>query len=146
MSSEIKQCQQPSIHGLNTGASQYASPGKHVLSQKSDYAFSAKANGLVANADVSDNKLSASLQYKALSADIVEMAVVLVSPSVEDNITKAKSEAARAYASKIEDLETKLETRSVQRNASFHSSVGIPASQKYGGAGTSQVSLFLHFV
>ena len=96
MSTEIKQCQQPSIHGLNTGASQYASPGKHVLSQKSDYAFSAKANGLVANADVSDNKLS---NYKALSADIVEMAVVLVSPSVEDNITKAKSEAARAYAS-----------------------------------------------
>mgnify|MGYP006890617725 CR=1 FL=1 len=42
---------------------------------------------------------SASLQYKALTADIVEMAAVVISPSVEQNITKAKSEAARATSS-----------------------------------------------
>ena len=100
---------------------------------------------------------STSLQYKALSADIVEMAAVLISPSVEQNITTTKSEAARATSSiecshndvtsgQIEDYETQLETRSVQRNASSHSSVGIPVSQKYGGAGTSRVSLFLHCV
>ena len=85
------------------------------------------------------------------------MAAVVISPSVEQNITKAKSEAARATSSiecshndvtsgQSEDYETQLETRSVQRNASSHSSVGIHASQKYGGAGTSRVNLFLHCV
>ena len=97
-----------------------------------------------------DNAPSTAVE-KALSADIAEMAAVLISPSVEKNITNAKSVATRATASieclhndvtsgQIEDYETNLET------ASFHSSVGIPASQKYGGAGTSQVSLFLHCV
>ena len=100
-----------------------ASSGEHVLSLKSDTAIahsdtakasadtslnvevdavdvdpkdSTKADGLVANADLSDNESSASLQSTAMSADIVEMAVVLISPSVEENVTKAKPEAARA--------------------------------------------------
>ena len=97
-----------------------ASFGEHVLSLKSDTAIahsdtakasadtslnvavdadpndSTKADGLVANAHLSDNESSASLQSTALSADIVGIAVVLISPSVEENVTTAKSEATCA--------------------------------------------------
>ena len=138
----------------------FDSSGEHVLSQISDAAIahsdsarasadtslnmtggavdaytvdSAKPNGLVANAVLSDNESSARLQSKALSEGIVEMAAVLISPSVEEDVTKAESGAPCTTASieclhtnvtsrQIEDYVTKLEAQSALRNDSSHSS------------------------
>ena len=138
------------VHGdveVPAGITSYNKEVNDVGDTRNDYDH----HSLAADTGTQNDNATSTAVEKVLSADIVEMAAVLISPSVEKNITNAKSVVTRATASieclhndvtsgQIEDYETNLET------ASSHSSVGIPASQKYGGAGTSQVSLFLHCV